>query len=119
MKPFVMDNTGRKCIGVEWKNNGWWFVADDGTLHSGATPAAYALATTHANCLIHLTKLNVKYFCASAKNELWWRCKFFSWASVKNKIRLRYGFLRASIELRYWTVLHEILSKHILRWICK
>lgn len=71
MKPFVMDHTGRKCVGILWKYNDWWFVADDGTIHSGAAPAAYAIATAYTDCHIYLTKLNVKYFWSAIKSYYW------------------------------------------------
>ena len=71
MKPFVMDNTGRKCIGIIWKHNDWWFVSDDGSIHSGAAPAAYDLATLHQNLKTNLTKRNVRYFWAEMRLWYW------------------------------------------------
>lgn len=85
MKPFFMDHTrktGGKCVGVIWKYNDWWFVADDGTYHSGAAPAAYALAITHTECHIRLTKLNVKYFWTGIKWHYW---------NVLHKILFKWG----------------------------
>lgn len=71
MKPFVMDHTGRKCVGIVWEYNDWWFVGDDGVKSSGAAPAAYDIATLHSNLKTSLTQRNVRYFWAQMRRWYW------------------------------------------------